>query len=1503
MFTRTFARRRSLRATLSVLVLVAGIAVPLTPIVESAGAVAAAPAPSPTDSPTPTATPTPPPTPEPTAVPESTAAPEPAASPVPTEAAPEPTGAASAASEVTPVPSSGPPAALSAEPAPTEAAPEAAASEADVTSSQTAQPRAARNLAARAGESSCNYANAGTGAYAETLCWIDFSAVGSAITTEYRQRNADTDSTSCERPKKKWNCTTTLQFDSVLGADYGSVTATGFFSDKSEDTARTSSHAAATTDLDSLLPATGSSRYGNLGATGFMPYPITVTLQGGYTLTAGVTISSDTAAGRVVAARAFPTYSGAFLGNRDFYTGVGGNPALYQLSSGGSKTTTITLSNVTLRSNGAKTTGFSVVVADAESTDSGESIGWSRQNGSNFSWLPNVPGGTGKTATMGNACPQSYVPALGSTSATAECRANSSSTKTGTPMLQVSPTSASESTSFNITATLGTSGGLQGTAFGIIVARAQTTVQVADRIVGTNGTSLDGTNFSVTVNGGSTASTGATATGATTGGIPVLLNAEGSRVAFDATSPSGALATSYTASWQCFKTDPNSTVRTPWPATGSSPTPPPTSSQFALLRAGQFAHCTVTYTPPYLTLVKQVQNGSTGASNVPADWSLSGTGTSSRASGSGAGVRTAVAAGTYTLAETGPTNPWVHGYRWTGLSCTANTGSTAVGSLTTTPGSPSGSIASGSMPIAPGNDVTCRFVNTAQAQTTLTLVKRVGLLGTALPTDFTLTATAPSGALAGPSGTTGTSGATGVVTPGASYGLSESGGPATYVQDGAWSCVNQRGGTVSVSAGSVSVPAADQVTCTVTNATSRLTLLKQVVNDSGGTVTPEQFSLTATPAVSPTVPGLAGFTVDGASTITSSNSREVRPGHPYALSENMGNYAYLGQSIQVYTGPTGGTGPTPEQLADDRNWQRMLTAAQAAAFTVEAGEHAIVRFVNDDAPPLTLPLTGGIGADSFLLGGAGLLLLGLLAAAVPLVRTRIRSSRKVPLMKTPRPQSAQPSASIQEGSAVMASTKKSLTARVAAGVSAAAIATFAVLGGALPASAAPDNIQSGSVDLTIHMFEEPEGRAPLSNDGSEITSPGALDGLDALDGIEFMVQQVPNQAGTGFIDLNTPAGWADVDQLAGVAAAAQRIQTHGAVPTVSGATGDVTQGEITFSGLDRSLYLVTQVGNGSNQIARQTAPFLVTLPLAADNEWIYDVHVYPKNSTTAITKIVDEGDSYGLGSNVSWTISVDVPEVDVDDVLRSFVVTDEIDARLTLVADEGSMTLTSVNATGDRVDVPLTAADVAIDLSTPVYTVTFTEEGRTLLASLNQAKLVINAVTTVTAVGDGTIENQATLTVNDASFTTASVQTQWGSLDILKHETGDEARVLSGAEFQIFNSEAEAGDPDNAIIVDGASTFTTGADGIAPVAGLRAGTYWLVETEAPAGYQRLTTGRAIEITAGDNQVAIANDQVPAYALPITGGSGQAAFMIGGAGLLVGALGFMLIRRRKAQADA
>ena len=104
------------------------------------------------------------------------------------------------------------------------------------------------------------------------------------------------------------------------------------------------------------------------------------------------------------------------------------------------------------------------------------------------------------------------------------------------------------------------------------------------------------------------------------------------------------------------------------------------------------------------------------------------------------------------------------------------------------------------------------------------------------------------------------------MTPGATYALSESGGDPRYVQQADPNAVPIPGSTVSWSCvevdaagnvipgfsdglnGGVTVPIGTFVRCTAINETATLDLIKNVVNDNGGTAVPADWQLTATPA-------------------------------------------------------------------------------------------------------------------------------------------------------------------------------------------------------------------------------------------------------------------------------------------------------------------------------------------------------------------------------------------------------------------------------------------------------------------------------------------------------------------------------------------------------------------------------------------------------------------------------------------------------------------------------
>ena len=135
-----------------------------------------------------------------------------------------------------------------------------------------------------------------------------------------------------------------------------------------------------------------------------------------------------------------PTWTEGFLGNQGVpasppnpaipanYTDIPGDPALYQTGSG---TTTITLTGITIDSpQGIPATGWKFMSADAESTDTGESIVWtSDANLANQTNLHIVPNGTSiDTASdpIGNACldDQPNQGLLGNKTPTVSCLAN-----------------------------------------------------------------------------------------------------------------------------------------------------------------------------------------------------------------------------------------------------------------------------------------------------------------------------------------------------------------------------------------------------------------------------------------------------------------------------------------------------------------------------------------------------------------------------------------------------------------------------------------------------------------------------------------------------------------------------------------------------------------------------------------------------------------------------------------------------------------------------------------------------------------------------------------------------------------------------------------------------------------------------------------------------------------------------------------------------------------------
>jgi uncharacterized repeat protein (TIGR01451 family) len=311
-----------------------------------------------------------------------------------------------------------------------------------------------------------------------------------------------------------------------------------------------------------------------------------------------------------------------------------------------------------------------------------------------------------------------------------------------------------------------------------------------------------------------------------------------------------------------------------------------------VLGLGENASCTLNNNDisPKLTLVKTITNDS-GGTNVIADFTLKATGPTilTGLSGEGTVTNADVNVGNYVLTETGPA-----GYAQSSWSCSA------------------GSLAGNTLTLALNDNATCT-VNNNDISPTLTLVKTVTNTngGTATVGAFTLTASGPTII----SGASASVPVTNAAVNAGTYILSES-GPAGYTA-GAWSC---SAGTLT--GNSLSLALNQSASCTINNSdvAPKLTLVKSIINDNGGT---SAFTDVILSAAGPT--SITGVT--GAAGVTSAI---VKAG-TYTLSEaSLAGYAA-------------------------GSWNCTAGTVSGSNVTLTPGQDATCTIVNDDiSPKLTL---------------------------------------------------------------------------------------------------------------------------------------------------------------------------------------------------------------------------------------------------------------------------------------------------------------------------------------------------------------------------------------------------------------------------------------------------------------------------------------------------------------------------------------------------------------------
>lgn len=189
-----------------------------------------------------------------------------------------------------------------------------------------------------------------------------------------------------------------------------------------------------------------------------------------------------------------------------------------------------------------------------------------------------------------------------------------------------------------------------------------------------------------------------------------------------------------------------------------------------------------------------------------------------------------------------------------------------------------------------------------------------------------------------------------------------------------------------------------------------------------------------------------------------------------------------------------------------------------------------------------------------------------------------------------------------------------------------------------PATTTPQDVWTQDTgSITIHKYEY-NGQVKPDSTGEESDANNLPEGAKALEGATFSIYQVMDRAELrNYYDGTDGQTKVTVDTyLNDTKDAIKSGETYStAVATKTTDDGGIAS----FPGLDLGLYVVVETGT-PDKVTSPVKPFLVSVPMTkASNpsEWLYDIHVYPKNGTTyGEVKIVKYG---RLGSVMDGTLS------------------------------------------------------------------------------------------------------------------------------------------------------------------------------------------------------------------------------------------------------------------------
>lgn len=408
------------------------------------------------------------------------------------------------------------------------------------------------------------------------------------------------------------------------------------------------------------------------------------------------------------------------------------------------------------------------------------------------------------------------------------------------------------------------------------------------------------------------------------------------------------------------------------------------------------------------------------------------------------------------------------------------------------------------------------------------------------------------------------------------------------------------------------------------------------------------------------------------------------------------------------------------------------------------------------------------------------------------------------------------------------------------------------------------------------------------------------------DGSKYIVASTTEDLNKIIVDGNEKFINITNDNIAQFAVDASKYITN---EKLNGATKQKAAGEtVEFKGLDLGYYLVyphaeTKPNGDQKSIVSLTS----TTPNAETKV---------KATFPTIEKEVVEKD-YEIGKEISYTLKGNVPDT-TGYSKYTYKITDELSGGLTLdttsvkvyigeAEQKENVTLTITKAEDNSGKYKIEADFNVLNLQDKVG-----QEIRiTYTAKLNEKAVTGNDGNpnnvTLEYSNDPKNEDSTDTTKKEKKVYTAAIQ-------VLKHEKGDESKLLKGAKFKLKNVNEGKNKDKFYKLVDGKVTWVdekdadekeTNTDGVVEFKGLENGKYQLVETEAPKGYNKLTAPVDVDVDYNNlNKTTYQEAKVENSAgttLPGTGGIGTTIFsVIGGLIILFAVLSLSKSKVKKAR---